>query len=74
MKKILNTQATYTVTVNQAVTFGAENAVIAAQEHYNIRIKEKHKMAHRRTISYCYAILVLRRSIFRYILWDIIPV
>lgn len=46
MNKILNTQATYTVSVDQAVTFGAEKAVLAATEHYNIRIMKKHKMTH----------------------------
>lgn len=65
MNKILNTQATYTVSVDQAVTFGAEKAVLTATEHYNIRAKKKHKMTHRRTISCCYAILVLQRGIFQ---------
>lgn len=46
MKKIINKQATYTVAVDQAVTFGAEKAVIAAVEHYNIKIKKKRKMTH----------------------------
>ena len=41
MNKILNTQATYTVSVDQAVTFGAEKAVLTATEHYNIRVKKK---------------------------------
>ena len=46
MNKILNTQATYTVSVDQAVTFGAEKAVLTATEHCNIRVKKKHKMTH----------------------------
>lgn len=45
MNKIFNTQATYMVSVDQAVTFGAEKAVLSAIEHYNIKFK-KNKMTY----------------------------
>lgn len=46
MNKLLNMQATYMVSVDQAVIFGAENAVVAATEYNNIKIKKEYKMTH----------------------------